>query len=61
MSHFTSIQTQIKDVDALRSAVEELGLTLLPDAQARGYYQNWLRAAACPLLDEYVLPSSDSV
>jgi hypothetical protein len=44
MSHFTSIQTQIKDADALRSAVQEMGLTLLPDAQARGYFQNWLRA-----------------
>ena len=39
MSHFTSIQTQIKDIEALRLACQELGLTLLQNAEARGYYE----------------------
>ncbi len=42
MSHFTTIQTQIKDLGALREAVQELGLTLIPNAQARGYLTNTL-------------------
>ncbi len=37
MSHFTTIKTQIKDAVALQAAVAELGLTLLPNAAARGY------------------------
>ena len=37
MSHFTTIQTQIKDIDSLREACAELGLALLPNAEARGY------------------------
>ncbi len=37
MSHFTTIQTQIKDIEALRQACAELGLELLRDAEARGY------------------------
>ncbi len=37
MSHFTSIKTQIKDINALREACQELGLELLPNAEARGY------------------------
>ena len=40
MSHFTEIKTQIKDIEALRSACQELGLTLLQNADARGYYEN---------------------
>ena len=48
MSHFTTIQTQIKDLEALRAAVAELGLTLIPNAEARGYVQNKVRG-------EYVL------
>lgn len=40
MSHFTTIQTQIKDIEALRSAVNELGLTLIPNTAARGYLSN---------------------
>ena len=40
MSHFTTIQTQIRDIDALRDACAELGLELLPDADARGFSQN---------------------
>ena len=40
MSHFTEIKTQIKDIEALRSACQELGLTLLQNTEARGYYEN---------------------
>src|ERR1039458_3086875 len=40
MSHFTEIKTQIKDIEALRAACQELGLTLLQNAEARGYYEN---------------------
>lgn len=39
-SHFTEIKTQIKDIEALRLAGAELGLTLLPNTEARGYYEN---------------------
>jgi hypothetical protein len=37
MSHWTSIKTQINDIHALREACAELGLELLPNAEARGY------------------------
>ena len=40
MSHFTTIKTQIKDVEALRSAINELGLQLLANTDARGYISN---------------------
>jgi Protein of unknown function (DUF1257) len=40
MSHFTTIKTQIKDTEALRSALAEMGLALISNATARGYYQN---------------------
>jgi hypothetical protein len=40
MSHFTTIKTQIKDIEALRSACQETGLSLLQNAEARGYYEN---------------------
>ena len=40
MSHFTTIKTQIKDIEALRSALGEMGLALFPDAEARGYYES---------------------
>ena len=40
MSHFTEIKTQIRDIEALRSACQELGLPLLQNAEARGYYEN---------------------
>jgi len=38
MSHFTTIKTQIRDTEALRAACAELGLELVPNAEARGYY-----------------------
>ena len=37
MSHFTTIQTQIRDIAALRAACQELGLDLIENAVARGY------------------------
>ena len=37
MSHFTTIQTEIRDVDALREACAELGVELLQDTEARGF------------------------
>jgi hypothetical protein len=40
VSHFTEIKTQIKDMEALRLACQELGLTLLQNVEARGYYEN---------------------
>lgn len=40
MSHFTTINTLIKDAEALKAAVEELGLPLLLNATARGYLSN---------------------
>lgn len=43
MSHFTTIQTQIRDVEALRAAVQEMGLELIPKAQARGYATSKLK------------------
>jgi hypothetical protein len=40
MSHFTTIKTQVKDIEALRSACQEMGLSLQQNAEARGYYEN---------------------
>ena len=37
MSHFTEIKTQIKDIAALDLACNELGVSLLHNAKARGY------------------------
>lgn len=37
MSHFTTIQTQIRDLEALRDACVELDLQLLANSQCRGY------------------------
>jgi hypothetical protein len=37
MSHFTTIETQIRDIEALKAACAEMGLTLAQDCQARGY------------------------
>lgn len=40
MSHFTTIKTQIKDIDALCSALREMGLALFTNGNARGYSSN---------------------
>lgn len=37
MSHFTTIQTQIRDIDALRDACTELNLGFMSNAKCRGY------------------------
>ena len=37
MSHFTTIQTQIKDLDALEHACGDMGYELLSDTPCRGY------------------------
>jgi hypothetical protein len=43
VSHFTTIKTEIKDIDALRVAVEELGFALNSNAVARGYASNQIK------------------
>ena len=43
MSHFTTIKTQIKDIEALRSACHEMGVSLLQSTDARGYYENRIK------------------
>ena len=37
MSHFTTIQTQIRDLDALLCACVELGVRLQPESVCRGF------------------------
>ena len=37
MSHFTTIQTQIRDLDALSDACGELGVSLVAEAECRGF------------------------
>lgn len=37
MSHWTTIKTQIRDAGALTAAARELGLTIIPNALARGW------------------------
>jgi hypothetical protein len=43
MSHFTTIKTQIKDIEALRLACKEMGLLVLQNAEARGFASNKLK------------------
>ena len=43
MSHFATIETQIRDVEALRGACRELGVELLENVAARGYGANTQR------------------
>ena len=40
MSHFTTINTQIRDITALRAACTELGLEVAENTEARGYGGN---------------------
>lgn len=37
MSHFTTIQTQVRDLEALADACAEMDLELIPRADCRGY------------------------
>jgi len=43
MSHFTTVNTQIRDIAALRAACTELGLEVIENAEARGYASNRVR------------------
>jgi hypothetical protein len=43
MSHFTTIKTQIKDIDALQAACGELGVALVAHTSARGYLGNQIK------------------
>jgi len=43
MSHFTTVNTQIRDIAALRAACTELGLEVIENAEARGYSSNRIR------------------
>lgn len=45
MSHFTTIQTEIKDIAALRSACAEMNLLVLENTDARGFATNKLKAS----------------
>jgi hypothetical protein len=44
VSHFTTIKTEIRDMEALRCAVTELGLSLETNADARGYANQSIKA-----------------
>ena len=37
MSHFTTIKTEVRDLDALHDACAEMGIELLPEIRCRGY------------------------
>jgi len=43
MSHFTDISIEIRDIEALRKACADLGLSVLEQATARGYGENLIR------------------
>lgn len=43
MSHWTSVQTNIRDINVLEEAARSLGCEVVHNAEARGYYQS-LRA-----------------
>lgn len=40
MSHFTKIDVEIRDIKALESACDELGVSLEKNAEARGWNKN---------------------
>src|SRR5437867_1490954 len=44
LSHWTSLKTEIKDLEALKRACAEMGFGFLEKAEARGYYQNKQKA-----------------
>ena len=44
MSHFTEVDVEIRDIEALKDACAELGLTVAKDGQARGYGESLRRA-----------------
>ena len=46
MSHFTTIDVQVRDLTALRAACAELGLPVEENAEARGYGSNRIHGDA---------------
>jgi hypothetical protein len=44
MSHFTTVHTEIRDLEALKEACAELGLQVDDRAEARGYASSRLKA-----------------
>ena len=40
MSHFTQVETQFRDIEALKDACQELGLPVVANSIARGYDGN---------------------
>jgi len=40
VSHFTTIETQIRDINALTGACQEMGFVLVGNTEARGYGGN---------------------
>jgi len=44
MSHFTTIETQVRDLDALREACAELKVEVLTDTPCRGYARQTRKA-----------------
>lgn len=50
MSHFTSIQTQIRDLAALADACKELGVEVVQGGEARGYAGQTRRGEAVIML-----------
>ena len=40
MSHFVTVETQLRDIAALKAACRELGLDVQQNAEARGYAAN---------------------
>ena len=44
MSHFTDVDIEIRDIEALKEACAELGLTVVKNGQARGYDETLRRA-----------------
>jgi hypothetical protein len=43
VSHFTTINTQVKDIEALRAACKEIGLELVQNATARWFASQTLK------------------
>ena len=43
MSHFATVETQVRDAAALKGACAEMGLQVLENAVARGYGSNTMR------------------
>jgi hypothetical protein len=53
MSHFTAIDCLITDMDALRAAIEYLGLSLVENAECRHYYGTQMKEYVIPLPGKY--------